>query len=104
MKIGFKSQFAERYIRVIIVVYALIFLFRIVESALIFFHYDYTDEVLFNEFIGLCYDILGASIFIIGYAILFFFLSKVKSNIRIFVNGGLIFVLTLFFLFIIKYF
>ncbi|HAN78954.1 MAG TPA: hypothetical protein DCQ31_14915 [Bacteroidales bacterium] len=104
MKFNKKSQFFERYIRIIPVIYALIFLFRLFETASIIYSYGFSNEVVFSEFIGFCFDMLGAGIFIIGYAFLFFPLSKLPVAIIRLVNIGLLFILTVVYFLIIKYF
>ncbi len=70
-----------KYLHIISSIYALLLLFRIIETTLVFYKYSFGLDTLRFEATGLLYDILGASIFIIGYSIIYFLLSKIKPFI-----------------------
>lgn len=87
----------KRYLRVICSIYALLLLFRLIETALVFYKYGFGFDILLNEAKGLGYDILGVGTFVIGYFLVYFLLSKIKLAIANAINIALLLLASLLF-------
>ena len=98
------KQVIENYIKVIFTIYPVVFISRAIESILIFYNYGFKKDVLFSEFIGLGYDLLGASLIITIYFLFYFIMSQVKMQVLRIINISLLFITTLVSFLIIKYF
>lgn len=94
----------ENYAKAIFSIYSLVFIFRLIESILIFYNYGFSKEILFSELIGIGYDFMGVSLPIIIYFILYSLVSKAKAQTLQIVHIGILFITVLVFLPIIQYF
>lgn len=99
-----KNPFFEKYAKTITAVYLLIFLLRVIETALITYNYGFDNKIVVSECFGLFRDIFGATFFIVAYGFISFLLSKFKSNVLRVVNITLLVALTLISLLTIVYF
>ncbi|HOG20114.1 MAG TPA: LTA synthase family protein [Salinivirgaceae bacterium] len=99
-----KNPFFEKYAKTITAVYILIFLLRVIETALVTYNYGFDNKIVVSECFGLFMDVFGVSVLIIAYGIISFLLSKFKSNVLRVVNITLLVVLTLISLSAIIYF
>ncbi len=98
------KRFLDRYARVILTIYSLIFLLRVFETSLILYNYSFSYKIIISELLGFFIDVLGVSIFLIIYAIISYIFLRVKLKILKVVNIILLLFTTLVFLLIIKYF
>ncbi len=98
------KPFKENYQKVIVTLYMLIFLFRLYETTLLFLNYGYKNEVLLSEFLGLCFDILGASIFILPHYFFSYLLYKSKFPLLKIINYFILSLASLLFFLIITFF
>lgn len=96
-------EFLSHFFRVIITVYALLFLFRLTETLWIFKEYGFSNNILTSELMGLGMDLLGIGFFLTGYFILHFLLSKKPKIGRAF-NISLLALAVLFVVPVIAYF
>ncbi len=94
----------KRYLKIICSIYALLLLFRTIETILIFYKYGFGLDVFFYELEGLVYDVLGASIFIVAYFFIFFLFCKIRHSIANTINIILLLFVSLLFFASIAYF
>ncbi len=87
----------ENYAKAIFSIYSLVFIFRLIESILIFYNYGFSKEILFSELIGIGYDFMGVSLPIIIYFILYSLVSKAKAQTLQIVHIGILFITVLVF-------
>lgn len=78
----FERDFLGRFVRVIITVYVLLFLFRLIEALWVFIEYGFSKNILVSELLGFGLDVLGVSFFLPGYFIIHFLLRKKPKMVR----------------------
>lgn len=94
----------EKYARDILIIYSFIILFRAFETTSIIYNHGYSSSILSHELFGLLNDILHAVFFILPYITFRILFSKFKIKGARIMKLCFLFLCSLIYLIIIKYF